>query len=166
MLEAFTGAVNSNNPMDLLTWSLKALVHLPSGWDLPAVILQLLTAQVEWKMLLFAPAADTLKDIAHQMKGIQGEQHNWEIEAQLHYLAGTALLVTSFVEMKDSLAEAVEAFKAALRGFEHAQMAAPELRRKLSVRFETIGEILESRGRHDEAHAAFTLAELGRKNAT
>jgi tetratricopeptide (TPR) repeat protein len=164
-LATFTNAVNSEDPMDLLTWSLRTLAHLPHGWELPGLILQLLTAQMEWKMLLFASAADTLQDIARQMIRMRHDGHDWEFEGHLHYLAGAALLVTSFSEMKDALDEAIDEFQGAIHGFEQARTAGPEIHARLSLCFAAIGDILESRGRRDEAAVAYKLADIERENA-
>lgn len=156
-LSAFTDIVNNGSPMDLVTWSLRTMAYLPSEWEIPVLILKLATARMEWKMLNFGTAADTLRDIARDAKALRSVHNDLGFEGQLHYLAGTALLVTSFSETKDAFGEAIEEFREALSAFEQTDRAGPELYARFAVCFDIIGGILESRGRHEEADFARSL---------
>lgn len=165
-LQSFPEAIQSTNLTDILTWSLRTLLYVPPDWEPLAVILQLLTAQIEWKMSLFGPASDSLKDLADQMARLQGPQHDWELEAHLHYLAATALFVMSFMEIKDGFGEASGQFRKALRCFEHRNHVDSALRERFALGFFAIAEVLASRGRMEEAAVQYDFAATEMKNAS
>jgi hypothetical protein len=159
-MRSFAQTIRATNLTEILTWSLRTLLYLPSDWKLPAVILQLLTAQIEWKLGLIGPAADTLKDLGPQLKELRGPHHDWEMEAHLRYLAGTALFVTSFVEIRDSFADASREFQEALKCFEERNGVDGGLRERFALSFLAIAEVLSVRGRAEEAAVQYELAAV------
>ncbi|HSA59320.1 MAG TPA: hypothetical protein VLJ37_06505 [bacterium] len=165
-LQGFPDAIHAENLMDIIAWSLRTRLYLPAEWELPAVILQLLTAQIEWKMSHFGAASDSLKDLADQMARLQGPQHEWELEAHLHYLAGTALFVMSFMEINDRFEDASIQFRKALRCFEHRNEVDPALRERFALGFFSMAEVLASRGRMEEAAVQYNLAASEMANAS
>jgi len=158
LLEGFPDVIRSTELMDIFAWSLRTLVYVPAELELPAVILQLLTAQIEWKMALFGPAADSLKDVAHLMRRLRAPRHDRQIEAHLHYLAGTALLVTSFLDLRNSFGESSDAFQQALLCYEQKGAVPAMMHERFSQGFFTLGEILATRGRMEEASVQYALA--------
>jgi tetratricopeptide (TPR) repeat protein len=159
-MRSFSQTISATNLTEILTWSLRTLLYLPPDWKLPAVILQFLTAQIEWKLGLLGPAADTLKELGSQLKALRGPHHDWEMEAHIRYLAGTALFVASYVEIRDSFADASREFQEALQCFEERNDVDSCLRERFALGFLAIAEVLSARGRLEEAAVQYELAAV------